>query len=90
MIEKGWVRTKHDVYWLTPEGRDVKVFGYYYGRVLWEELMAISFKGSFEEKLEEYVKRVGIYVTYIFMRNSNRAGIKPQYNVGREMIMTNG
>ena len=44
MIEKGWVRTKHDVYWLTPEGRDVKVFGYYYGRVLWEELMAISFK----------------------------------------------
>ena len=32
-----------------------------------------------DEKLVEYVKRVGIYITYIFVRNSNRSGIQPQY-----------
>ena len=83
MIEKGWVKTRHDVYWLTPEGRDVKVFGFYYGRLLYQELMEMPFKGTLGEKLEEYVMRVGIYVTYIFMRNSNRAGINPQYNAVR-------
>ena len=45
--------------------------------------MEMTFKGTLGEKLEEYVNRVGIYVTYIFMRNSNRAGIKPQYNAAR-------
>ena len=45
--------------------------------------MEMPFKGSLGEKLEEYVKRVGIYITYIFMRNSNRAGINPQFSAVR-------
>ena len=46
--------------------------------------MELPFKGSLGEKLEEYVRRVGIYVTYIFMRNSNRAGIDPKYSIVRK------
>lgn len=79
MVDKGWVRVKHDVYSLTPEGRNEKIFGEYYGRILFDKLMEIPFKGTVEEKLDEYVRRVGIYITYIFMRNSNRAGLKSQY-----------
>jgi hypothetical protein len=83
MVKKGWVKVEYDVYTLTPEGRDENIFGFYYGRLLYQELMEIPFKGSLGEKLEEYAMRVGIYVTYIFMRNSNRAGIKPQYSAIR-------
>jgi hypothetical protein len=80
MIEKGWVKTKHDVYWLTPEGRNKKIFGQYYGMALWDKLMTMPLKGSFEERLEEYVKRVGIYITYVFMRNSARSGLESRYS----------
>jgi hypothetical protein len=80
MIEKGWVKTKHDVYWLTPEGHNKKIFGEYYGMALWEKLVTIPFKGSLEERMEEYVKRVGIYITYVFMRNSARSGLESRYS----------
>ena len=80
MIEKGWVKTRHDVYWLTPEGRNKKIFGEYYGMALWQKLMTMPFNGSLEERLEEYVKRVGIYITYVFMRNSARSGLESRYS----------
>jgi hypothetical protein len=84
MVKRGLVTKKHHVYTLTPQGRDENIFGEYYGRLLHQKLMEMPFKGSMGEKLEEYIRRVGIYVTYIFMRNSNRSGIKPEYSVVRE------
>ena len=83
MVKRGLVTKKHHVYALTPQGRDENIFGEYYGRLLHQNLMEMPFKGSMGEKLDEYVRRVGIYVTYIFMRNSNRAGINPQYSAVR-------
>lgn len=83
MMERGLVKMKNDVYSLTQEGHDENIFGEYYGRLLYQELMEMPFKGTLGDKLEEYVKRVGIYVTYIFMRNSNRPGIKPWYSAAR-------
>lgn len=84
MVERGLVKTKNDVYSLTPEGHNERVFGEYYGHLLYEKLMELPFKGSLGEKLEEYVRRVGIYVTYIFMRNSNRAGVDSKYSIVRK------
>jgi predicted transcriptional regulator len=83
MVTRGLVKTKKDVYSLTPQGRNEEIFGEYYGKLLYDNLMEMPFKGSLREKLDEYVRRVGIYVTYIFIRNSNRAGIKPQYSAVR-------
>ena len=51
---------------------------------MYQKLMELPFKGSLGEKLEEYVRRVGIYVTYIFMRNSNRAGVDSKYSIVRK------
>ncbi len=83
MVDKGLVKSKNKAYTLTPQGRNEEIFGEYYGRLLYDKLMEMPFKGSIGERLEEYVKRVGIYITYIFMRNSNRAGIQPHYNTVR-------
>jgi hypothetical protein len=79
MVKKGWIKTKNHGYSLTPEGRNEKIFGEYYGSFLYDRLTEMPFKGTLGEKLEEYVKWVGIYITYVFMRNSNRAGIESQY-----------
>jgi hypothetical protein len=83
MVKRGLVTKKHHVYSLTPQGRSENLFGEHYGQLLYNKLMEMPFKGSIGEKLEEYVRRVGIYVTYIFMRNSNRSGINPQYSAVR-------
>ena len=50
------------------------------GQLLHDKLMEMPFKGTLDERLEEYVKRVGIYITYVFMRNSARSGLETRYN----------
>jgi len=82
---KGLVsKTRHNVYSLTPEGRNEKIFGEYYGMVIYDRLMVMPFKGSDEEKLLEYVKRLGIYITYIFIRNSARSGVQSPHTTLRK------
>lgn len=82
---KGLVsKTRHNVYSLTPEGRNEKIFGEYYGMVIYDRLMVMPFKGSDEEKLLEYVKRLGIYITYIFIRNSARSGVQSPHTTIRK------
>jgi hypothetical protein len=77
-------KTRHNVYSLTPEGRNEKIFGEYYGQMMYDRLMAIPFKGSDEQKLLEYIKRLGIYITYIFIRNSARSGIQSSHTTIRK------
>lgn len=87
LADRGFVVKKGNLYSLSPEGNNEKIFGFYYGKLLYDELMEkIPFpKGSIGDRLEEYVRRVGIYITYIFMQNSNRSGTESQYvRVGRE------
>lgn len=85
MVDRGFVVKKGNLYSLSPEGNNEKIFGFYYGKLLYDELMEkIPFpKGSIGDRLEEYVKRVGIYITYIFMQNSNRSGTESQYTTVR-------
>ena len=61
----------YNEYSLTKEGQSAKIFANSYGKTLFDKLAEIPFKGTEDQKILECVKRFGLYIVYIFIRNSS-------------------
>jgi hypothetical protein len=75
---------KYNEYTLTNAGQAVKIFAEPYGKSLFEALVKIPLKGTNEEKLLECVKRFGLYIAYIFLRNSSPTVVNSLYTAIEE------
>jgi hypothetical protein len=63
-------KTNYYVYSLTNSGRAIKIFAESYGKSLFDQLVKIPLKGTKDEKLLACINRLGLYIVYIFIRNS--------------------
>ena len=77
-------KTEYFVYTLTKAGQSIKIFAEPYGNTLFDELAKIPLKGSKDEKLLECIKRLGLYIVYIFIQNSSPTVANPLYSAIEE------
>lgn len=71
--------TKYYVYSLTKSGQAIRIFAEAYGKTLFDKLFKIPLKGTTDEKLLTYINRLGLYIVYIFIRNSSPTVVNSLY-----------
>lgn len=81
---EGIVFKNNDEYSLSKEGQAVKIFAEPYGKTLFARLVEIPLKGTKEEKILECIKRFGLYIAYIFLRNSSPTVVNSFYEAIEE------
>lgn len=84
LVAEGIVFKTNDEYSLTGLGQAIKIFAEPYGKTLFTQLVEIPLKGTKEEKIIECIKRFGLYITYIFVRNSSPTVVNSFYGVIEE------
>ncbi len=78
------VKNKYNEYSLTKVGHAAKIFAQSYGKTLFDKLTEIPFKGTQEQKILECVNRFGLYIAYIFIRNSSPTVVNSLYTAIEE------
>ncbi|HEY7110067.1 MAG TPA: hypothetical protein VH415_11590 [Nitrososphaeraceae archaeon] len=69
-LEKEYLLTKdkYNVYTLTTQGTSKKIYGEAYGKTLFNDIMKQPLTENPSEKFLETIKRIGIYISYTFVK----------------------
>lgn len=62
-------KNKYNIYRLTTEGLSKKIFGESYGKILFDSIIKTPLEGTQDKKVSEAIRRIGIYIFFIFMDN---------------------
>lgn len=81
---KGLVFKVNYEYSLTNVGQAARIFAESYGKTLFDQLRAIPLDGTDDEKILECVKRLGLYIAYVFIRNSSPSVVSSFYDAIEE------
>lgn len=76
---QGMVFKSNNEYSLTNVGQAAKIFAEPYGKTLFDRLVEIPLRGTKEERILECMKRFGLYIAYIFIRNSSPTVVNSFY-----------